>query len=117
MIKEKQFRKNNEFSECIRWLNDKTAREGKDYMLVVTDLFDHQKYPVFCTSALLEEMEAKYDNMDKMSRVDIVVQLQSQQEQERYTTKAYLKAFAERKRQERQATTTETSNQDDTLTR
>lgn len=98
MIKEKQFRKDNEYPEYLGWLNDKERRKGCDYMLIVTDLFDHQKYPVFCPSELLEETEAEHDNRDKMSKVDMVIQLQSQQEQDKYTTKAYLKAFAEMKR-------------------
>ena len=112
MIKEKQFRDDYEFPEYIGWLNNKEKREGNDYMLVVTDLFDHQKYPVFCPCALLEETRAEYDNRDKMSRVDMVIQLQSQQEQERYTTKAYLKAFAEMKRKERESASQSTSEED-----
>ena len=48
MIKEKQFRDDYEFPEYIGWLDNKEKREGNDYMLVVADLFDHQKYPVFC---------------------------------------------------------------------
>ena len=112
MIKEKQFRDDCEFPEYIGWLNNKEKREGNDYMLVVTDLFDHQKYPVFCPSALLEQTRAEYDNRDKMSRVDMVIQLQSQQEQERHTTKAYLKAFAELKRKERKIAKQQSSAED-----
>ena len=112
MIKEKQFRDDYKFPEYVGWLNDKEKREGNDYMLVVTDLFDHQKYPVFCPSALLEETRAEYDNRDKMSRVDMVIQLQNQQEQERHTTKAYLKAFAEMKRKEREIVSQPQSQED-----
>ena len=115
MIKEKQFR--DDYKEFIGWLNDKEKRECYDYMLVVTDLFDHQKYPVFCPGALLQETRAEYDNRDKMSRVDMVVQLQSQQEQERYTTKAYLKAFAEMKRKERESANQQPSSEEDILSK
>lgn len=99
MIKENQFRDYYEFPKYIGWLNNKEKREGNDYMLVVTDLINQQKYPVFCPSSLLEETRAEYDNRDKMSRVDMVIQLQNQQEQEKYT-KTYLKAFEKTQREE-----------------
>ena len=47
-----------------------------------------------------------------MSRVDMVIQLQNQQEQERHTTKAYLKAFAEMKRKEREIVSQPQSEED-----
>ena len=42
----------------------------------------------------------------------MVIQLQNQQEQERHTTKAYLKAFAEMKRRERESASQSTSEED-----
>lgn len=105
ILTEKNFRKEDKYPEYISWLNDEKSRIGNDYMLVVTDLFDNNSYPVYCSSSLLEQNIEEYDDRERLSRVDFVIQLQSQQEIERYTTKAYLRAFAEKKRQERETVT------------
>ena len=111
MIRERQFREENKSSVYIDWLNDKEAREGNNYMLVVTDWFDCVSYPVFCPSALLEETRAKYDNKDKMSRVDVVIQLQRQRE--RYTIKVYVKSFVKMKKQEIQSVNQQSPSEED----
>lgn len=82
-FKENDFKKEYFNSlEYINWLNSE-SRKGNDFMLIVSDLFEYETYPIFCTSDLLHTTIEKYDDLEHMSRVDIVIKLKTQKELEK----------------------------------
>lgn len=60
-------------AEISGWF-DQGAMQGKQYMLVICDTFDHDDYPVYADAA---ECLARYKNPGEMQRVMEVYSLTS----------------------------------------
>lgn len=97
MIKEGRFRIENSNYLYLKWLNDNSAREDNDYMLIVTNLIDYNRYPVYCKKDNLSDVQTEYDNRHNNSRIDTIIELQSKKEQEN-TVKTYFKSIADKER-------------------
>jgi len=80
MILESEFKKKYKDSNCVDicWLN-RTNRDNNDYMLIVTDTFSYEEYPVFCKSYYLVDNIEKYNNQSNMSKVQEVVKLEKKE--------------------------------------
>jgi len=61
-------------AEISGWF-DQGAMQGKQYMLVICDTFDHEDYPVYAATA--DECLAKYKAPGEMQRVMEVYSLTS----------------------------------------
>lgn len=57
-------------SEIKEWLQD-AKEDGFDYVIVVTDTFSYEDYPVFANESTKGELEAKYRgaSMQRVSQV------------------------------------------------